>query len=246
MFHRDVAPGVHRIEDGYVNWFLVQDGNDLTAVDAGMTQSWPSLIAALDALGRSTSDVKALVLTHAHFDHVGIAERMRTELHVPVYVHAADTPLTAHPLRYDHEASILRYAWKPKTLGVLASFTAWGMWSTPAIGSVRTFNEEITLDVPGAPRVVFTPGHTYGHCALHLPERDVVIAGDAIVATEPYTQRPGPRIVCRAATADVEQNRRSLDRLADLSAGVALTGHGPPIFGGIKAAVVTAKATPVP
>ena len=32
---------------------------------------------------------------------------------------------------------------------------------------------------PGRPRVVFTPGHTYGHCALHLPDRDVLLTGDA-------------------------------------------------------------------
>ncbi len=92
MFHQDVAPGVHRIEDGYVNWYILADGSDLTLVDAGMTKSWPSLLSALATLGRSQEDVKALVLTHAHFDHVGIAEQIRSEWKVPVYVHALDAP----------------------------------------------------------------------------------------------------------------------------------------------------------
>jgi glyoxylase-like metal-dependent hydrolase (beta-lactamase superfamily II) len=33
-----------------------------------------------------------------------------------------------------------------------------------------------TLDVPGSLRVVLSPGHTYGDCALHLPDRDVLLA----------------------------------------------------------------------
>ena len=75
---------------------------------------------------------------------------------------------------------------------------------------MKTYQDNDTLDVPGHPRVVFTPGHTYGHCSFHLGDRDTLIAGDVIVATDPYVQQPGPRMVCRAATADVGQNRRSL------------------------------------
>ena len=245
MLHRDVAPGVHRIEDSYVNWYLVEDGTDLTVVDAGMTKSWPSLLSALAELGRFQADVKAVVLTHAHFDHVGIAERLRADWGVPVYVHALDAALTTHPLRYDHERSTLAYAWRPTTTRVLASFIGWGMLLTPPVGQVRTYQDRDTLDVPGHPQVVFTPGHTHGHCSLHLPDRDVLIAGDAIVETDPYVQQPGPRMVCRAATADVGQNRRSLDRLAELSAGTILTGHGRPITGGTGPAVASARRIPV-
>ncbi len=131
------------------------------------------------------------------------------------------------------------------TLKVLTSFTLWGMWSTPPVTTVRTYQDHDTLNVPGHPKIVFTPGHTYGHCSLHLPDRDVLIAGDAIVETDPYTQKPGPRIVCRADTADVEQNRHSLERLADLSAGTILTGHGRPITTGPKLATEAARKIPV-
>jgi len=62
--------------------------------------------------------------------------------------------------------------------------------------------------------VIPTPGHTLGHCALHLPERDVVIAGDAIVTLNPYTARRGPQILAGAATADSHRALDSLDELA--------------------------------
>jgi glyoxylase-like metal-dependent hydrolase (beta-lactamase superfamily II) len=98
-----------------------------------------------------------------------------------------------------------------------------------------------TLPVPGSPQVVFTPGHTLGHCALHLPDRDAVIAGDAIVMLDPYTAKPGPRLVARAATADVDRNLRSRDALAATGATTVLTGHGEPWTQGVERAVAEAR-----
>jgi glyoxylase-like metal-dependent hydrolase (beta-lactamase superfamily II) len=96
--------------------------------------------------------------------------------------------------------------------------------------------------VPGRPVAVFSPGHTLGHCALHLRERDVIIAGDALVMLDPYTARQGPCLVARAATADSERNLRTLDALSATGARTVLTGHGPPWTGGIEAAVERARA----
>ena len=103
------------------------------------------------------------------------------------------------------------------------------------------YTEEGELDVPGSPRVVFTPGHTYGHCALHLPGRDAVISGDALVTLDPYTGQPGPQIVAGAATADSAQAIASLDRLAATGASVVLPGHGEPWTAGVASAVELAR-----
>src|SRR3954449_8170469 len=109
MLFRDVAPGVHRVHDCFTNWYLVEDDGGITIVDSGVPSSWDSLQGALRELGRPAADVKALVLTHAHFDHVGFAERARQELRIPVYVHDNDVPLTRHPWRYDHERPCIRF-----------------------------------------------------------------------------------------------------------------------------------------
>ena len=98
MLERNVVDGVHRIEDAFTNWYLVEGDGGLTIVDAGVPSSWKSLDSALDDLGRSRHDLRALVLTHAHFDHIGFAERARRELGLPVHVHTNDVPLTRHPL----------------------------------------------------------------------------------------------------------------------------------------------------
>ena len=98
------------------------------------------------------------------------------------------------------------------------------------------------LDVPGRPRVVFTPGHTHGHCSLHFPDRGTVIAGDAVVLLNPYTGRRGPQIVAGAATADSKRALASLDALAATGAETVLTGHGEPWIGGVEEAVQRARA----
>jgi glyoxylase-like metal-dependent hydrolase (beta-lactamase superfamily II) len=239
--HANVVDGVHRIEDSYTNWYLVEEERRLTVVDAGVPASWSSLHEALASLGRGTGDIEAVVLTHAHFDHVGFAERARRELRVPVYVHEADAALTRHPWRYDHERPRTPYfATQPRALPIVAALLRSRAFWPPAIREVVRF-EDGTLPVPGAPRVIFTPGHTQGHCALHLADRDAVIAGDAIVMLDPYTARTGPRLVARAATADSARNLRSLDALAHTGAGTVLTGHGEPWTEGIEAAVARAR-----
>jgi glyoxylase-like metal-dependent hydrolase (beta-lactamase superfamily II) len=241
MLHPNVAEGVHRIEDAYTNWYLVEDGRRLTVVDAGVPTSWRSLLSALADLGRSADDIEAVVLTHAHFDHIGFAERARSELGVPVYVHTNDVPLTKLPRRYSFERRRAYYfATQVRAFPVVAALLrnrAW--WPAPVAEVVRYENG--TLAVPGSPQVVFSPGHTIGHCALHLPDRDVLIAGDALVTFDPYTARRGPRLVARAATADTARNLASLDALAETGARTVLTGHGDPWTGGVEAAVAEAR-----
>src|SRR3954447_16865671 len=241
MLHTNVAEGVHRIEDAYTNWYLIEDGGRLTVVDAGVPTSWDSLHDALRVLGRTTGDIDAVVLTHAHFDHVGFAEKARTQLGVPVHVHENDAPLARHPARYDHERHpIFYFATQVRALPIVAEFVRTRAFLAPAIGEVVRYEGGATLPVPGSPRVLFTPGHTTGHCSLHLPERDAVIAGDAIVTLDPYTARRGPRLVARAATADVDRNLRTLDALVETGARTVLVGHGEPITSGGEAAVAAA------
>ena len=245
MLEQNVAEGVHRVQDSYVNWYLVEDDAHVTAVDAGMPSSWDTLLDALLAIGRTTSELEAVVLTHAHFDHVGFAERARAELGIPVWVHEADVPVTRHPLRYKHERSRLPYFVRPRAMPIQASLVRHGMLWTKPIKEVRTYRDGETLDVPGSPRAVLTPGHTFGHCALHLPERDALIAGDAVVTLDPYTAARGPRIVARAATADSRLALASLDRVAGTGAGTVLTGHGEPWRQGAAEIVLQARAAGV-
>ena len=198
MLERDAASGIHRIEDANTNWYLVEDGDRLTVVDCGVPTSWQSFEQALGILGRRKDDVQAIVLTHAHFDHLGFAERARRELHVPVWCHENDVPLTRHPAQYGHERPRSFYMLRPKTLPIVAAFTKARAFFPRAVEKVERYYENGTLPVPGSPHVVFTPGHTIGHCSLHFPDRDTLIAGDAVVTLQPVPRgaRAAARLRC--------------------------------------------------
>ena len=88
-----IREGLHRLGNGLINAYLVADGSDVTIIDTGVPGYWADLPGELAAMGRSLADVRAVVLTHGHSDHIGFAERARREAHLPVSVHELDAAL---------------------------------------------------------------------------------------------------------------------------------------------------------
>jgi glyoxylase-like metal-dependent hydrolase (beta-lactamase superfamily II) len=231
MDAQQVAPGVHRIHShDVVNWYLVEDEGRLAAIDAGLPPDWDTLERVLRSLGRTTSDLAAVVLTHAHVDHTGIAERARAEAGATVYLPDGERELAAHQLRAaKSERNPVAYLRYPATRSLYKTMVRSGALRSPGIREFEAYDDGDLLEqVPGRPVAVATPGHTFGHTALHLPERDVLFTGDSLVTRNPYTGETGPRLVSRAATADSELALRSLGAIAETGAGTLLPGHGDP------------------
>ena len=241
--HRDLATGIHRIEHAHVNLYLVEgDRGEYTVVDAGLPGVWSNLGRLLGEVGANPDNVAALLLTHAHFDHVGAAAAMQKQWRLPVWTHSEEKELAAHPLRYQHERNRFGVPLThPRSLPIVARMTLAGALMVKGVEDAIVFDANHSLDLPGKPVPVFTPGHTFGHTALHFPERDALITGDALVTLDPYTGGRGPQIVSGAATADSEQALKSLAVLRDTDATVVLPGHGEPWTGGIADATDLAQ-----
>jgi glyoxylase-like metal-dependent hydrolase (beta-lactamase superfamily II) len=94
---------------------------------------------------------------------------------------------------------------------------------------------QATLDVPGSPRVILTPGHTPGSAALHFPSLDALFVGDAFAMYGVTTGARGPQVA--PFTADADEAVASLTRLEGTSADFVLPGHGDPWTDGIQEAV---------
>jgi glyoxylase-like metal-dependent hydrolase (beta-lactamase superfamily II) len=232
-----ISPSIHRLGPGLVNSYLVQEGGQVTIVDAGLPGYWGELPAALAAMGRSLDDVRALVLTHAHPDHLGFAERLRRERGVAVRVHEGDAALARSEGRRAGQHV------GPVKIGPLLRFLWWsalrGGLRIPRIAEVMTFGDGTTLDVPGAPRVIHLPGHSAGSVALHAPGLDAVFTGDALVTLAATTGERGPQL--SPFSADPAQARASLDRLDGIEARWVLPGHGEPWTSGLAEALQRAR-----
>jgi glyoxylase-like metal-dependent hydrolase (beta-lactamase superfamily II) len=233
-----LSPTLHRVGNGLVNSYLVEDGGTVTVIDAGMAGQYRDLIAELAAMGRSLDDVRALVLTHGDTDHVGYAEHLRRERGIPVYVHALDA---------DRARGIVTKpstGWGPVRVRSLASFLWFGLRKgglrTAPITELRTVGGDgTTLDVPGSPRLIHLPGHTPGSVALHVATADALFVGDGLTTHNVLTGIEGPRLA--PFTIDPATALSSLDRLDGIEARWLLPGHGEPWTGGVEAALEQAR-----
>jgi len=237
----EVAPGVRRLGTSILNWHLIVEDGKATVVDAGLPRYAKQLGPELRTAGLMLADVEAVILTHAHADHVGVAEKLRKR-GVPVFVHREDEQLARSVLPFgEKQSTLLPYLRYGGTFGLLGHITAQGGMIPRPIHEVRTFGDGDILDVPGKPRVVATPGHTAGHSSFLLEGRALLV-GDALCTLNPLTRVHGPQVLPRAFAVDAEQQLSSLDALVDLDAPTVLFGHGEPWMDGIASAVAAARS----
>lgn len=237
-----VGDGIQRLSQGVCNFYLIEEAGKLVLVDAGAPADWNLLVRTLPTLGRTLDDLEAVLITHAHSDHTGFAERARTTARVPVWIHQDDAAVAkgAAPAKNDGKAT--SYLLRVEFYRTLFSLARRGATRMIPIQEVSTFADGETLDVPGRPRVVHAPGHTPGSAALLLESRRVLLTGDSLVTRNPLTGRPGPQIMPSGLNQDTPLALRSLDVLDGLPADVLLPGHGEPFSEGATEAARRARA----
>ena len=236
---REVASGVFLVRASHTNVVLLAEGDALTLVDAGYPSDRRLLQAAVHRLGRQMSDVVALLLTHAHVDHLGCARRLA----LPVHCHEAEESHARGEVEQVVGArDVLPRLWRP---GVLRWFvnvvTHGGLRRTP-VDDVQTFDDGDPLDMPGRPVPVHTPGHTSGHVSFHVPEAGALLSGDALVTVDVWrTTRRGPQVLRAPFNHDHDAALASLERFVPLDADVVVPGHGQPFRGTPAEAVASAR-----
>jgi glyoxylase-like metal-dependent hydrolase (beta-lactamase superfamily II) len=231
---------IRRVGDDIVNSYLIDESGFVTVIDAAVPGYWKLLPGALAKMGRTLEDVRAIVLTHGHSDHIGFAERARRERGWPVSVYQLDAALARGEV-----PNPAKGAGTPVRLGPSLAFLAWsarrGALRQLHLGAVSTFGDGATLDVPGAPRVIHVPGHTPGSAALFVERERTLFVGDALATYAVTNGAHGPQVA--PFTADRDEAVASLARLEGLDAQYVLPGHGPAWTDGIGSAVAAVRNT---
>jgi len=172
----------------------------LILVDTTIEGRADVLGAALEEHGFGWDDVRFVLLTHHDGDHAGALAAVQEQTDAPTVAHWAEAPhLDGRELPLKSEAE--RY---PAA-----------RIDVEAIDGVGFTTEAGPLEF------VETFGHTPGHCSLHLPEQELLIAGDALTAADGELTGPAEQ-----HTLDMEQARNSVALLGELDIEHTVCFHG--------------------
>jgi len=210
---RSIVPGVVRVPVVGSSVFLLLDQR-VTIVDAGPIGSAERILEALRRLGRTSDDVVQVLITHCHPDHAGGLAALQRRLPARTAAHMLEAP----PLRGEAPLPLLS-----SSARISRALRPLLRTLTPPARIDDVLRDGDELPVFGGLRVVHTPGHTPGHIALFLPERRLLIAGDAL-KVHAGNQLAGP---ARRFCTDPAQALRSLRRLTGLDVEVLALSHFP-------------------
>ncbi|WP_274567601.1 MBL fold metallo-hydrolase [Streptomyces spiramyceticus] len=186
---------------------------ELTLIDAGNKDAAPDIEAAIRSLGLRPQNIRRIVLTHCHRDHVGATQELADRFGAEIVAHRLDAPV----IRGDRPVP------EPVLLDWERPLYAHGLTVPPAPPTRvdREAEDGDLLDFGGGARVVHAPGHTDGSIAVHLPEYGVLFTGDCVAGVG--------QVMLGVFNTDRERALASFRRLAALAPATVCFGHGDPL-----------------
>ncbi|MGY4363435.1 glyoxylase-like metal-dependent hydrolase (beta-lactamase superfamily II) [Bradyrhizobium sp. i1.3.1] len=243
---REIVSDVAYRQLAIVNVVFVGDENagdgNCFLVDAGILGSAPAIRSAARARFGAYGRPACVIMTHAHFDHVGALETLANEWDVPVYAHSAEHPYLDGTQSYPPA--------DPSVGGGLLARLSPLFPTKPVNVASRLYDLPADHSVPFLIewKWIHTPGHTPGHVSLWRERDRLLIAGDVFITTRQesvyaaVTQAPemhGPPMYFTPDWASAETSVRAL---AALSPEVVVTGHGAALQGPDMRAALTSLA----
>lgn len=214
MSVKEIVPGVYGIALGGVSVFLVEGDEGLVLIDAGMPHRDTQILSALRDLSRKPEEVRYILVTHAHVDHVGGLAALKK---------ATGAVTMAHPVT----AADLREGLSQRPIGPAPGLVYKLLYNLLMKNATASRAESFEVDrevndgdvVAGGLTAVYTPGHTAGHMSYLWPRQGgVLFVGDAAAA---FFRLGYPPLF-----EDFDEGQRTLARLGKMDFQVACLAHG--------------------
>ena len=217
---REILHNIYLMSEGRSNCYLLT-GEDLTLVDTGMPGDDKQILQGIKEIGRSPGELRHILITHAHMDHMGSVAAMKK---------AGGGTVVASAREVEYIEG-LKKTWTMGReglggklfKGMLFLLENFFTQYEPAQVDIRCAGGEL-LDCFGGIRVIDSPGHSPGSLSYYLPTRKMLFTGDALSGV------PGLKLPPRPGCADYREALRTVHKLAELDFDFCLFGHGDPLM----------------
>ena len=206
----EIVPGIHQVDGVNGNCFIIVR-DELTLIDTGMPKNSAKIVKYIqDILKRKPSEIKTIVLTHFHVDHVGDAFDLKKRSGAKVAIHEADA---------DYVAGRKTQPVPRGGMGMIFKVLM------PLFFRSKPVEPDIKLcdhDTIAGLTTIHTPGHTPGSICLFDPASKILFAGDLLIFD-------GIKIKMGPLPLDTRVIQQSINKIAAIDFDIMLSGHGTPL-----------------
>jgi len=219
---KQIGAGIHQIEKaGGCNIYLLVDGGELTLVDTGMPGGAGQIEREIREGGFNIKDLKKIILTHAHVDHMGNAAELKKRSGAEVLAHRDEVPYIAG------ERMLPAGSFQGRMMNWMSDRL---LLRGRHCRVDRALVDGDRIASLGGLYVIHTPGHTPGSICLYQKMLGILFSGDALINMNLLNGKEGLHLPIPMATVDMARARGSVRSLAETAVETMCFGHGPPIL----------------